>query len=426
MDDPPTSPLDNKRRRISSPFDVRIRTLFGNNRQDMPACIEIARSSAPVKKENGISLIILADVSGSMLHDRRIQHMREGIVRLADLSRRPTHAKVDDMTLIAFSDGAQVIRMSSPMPAFEELRQACDDLTPGGGTNIGAALREAMRIAESKPMTSAIHVALFTDGEDTCGLAASLKTDFPSYMRTLKERQRLYVHCVGICTDVDCCLLDQIARTARRGTFQCITETNIARLTGAMWGMMVEVVDEVSFVDVFADETPLVAKKDVLLRISPMTCLVPVPRVAAGTKTLTATLTVGNTSQTARLDLSSVGSDAVDEVCASEHLAVIQGNCCAEVGQALALRDFDRATKANANAVASVEELLGICGLAASAVLNDLEAQARDINVARDSYEAARELEARVMSQSSTVRNGGMTIDPDSHSLSELQTQLMS
>lgn len=181
-------------------FDLRPRPLYRHSKSEMPLCVEITPTVTAQAKDYTLSLIVLADVSGSMLDGAKMRNMREGIVRLGELSERFSAVKIE-LTLIEFNESAKLTHTSPTMPSAADLRAICERLSPSGGTNIGAAIQMAVAVALGK---KAAHVALFTDGEDTCKLQERLESgDEPYYITTLRTLPMLWLHCVGICADFD-------------------------------------------------------------------------------------------------------------------------------------------------------------------------------------------------------------------------------
>ena len=410
----------------SDAFDLQIRTLYPHNEADMPGCIEINPRIRSQTKDYGCVLIVLADVSGSMANDERIQKLRDGVVRLSELSGRFASMKVE-LAIIEFNDSARLVLQSEAIPPAEELKPICDALRPRGGTNIGSALSMAMQIAsDDQNEGKAIHVALFTDGEDGYGLEASMNNQ--GYIHTMATHPMLWVHCIGICNGIDCKLLSTISETARRGTFQYIIGNNIARLMGSMWGLMIEAIDCTCFVTISIGADSV--RRDVVLRVCdpPMPCFVTIPVVRKGIPCITATLTVGSTSKTWMRDLGK-GDGQIDEVVVREFIADCQTACNLRVAEALGRDDFDAADEANTKAskdieALAVETLSESTAQFVKSVLSDLLAQSRGISYARVNDQLARDLEARTMSRTSTARNQGVSLDPNSRALSELQSQL--
>jgi hypothetical protein len=407
----------------SNAFDLSIRTMYTHNQADMPGCIEIKPCIKSQTKDYGCVLIVLADVSGSMANDNRIQKLRDGVVRLSELAGRFASMN-PELVIIEFNDSARTLLRSETIPSTDELRAICDALTPRGGTNIGAALSAAMQFASAG---KAIHVALFTDGEDGYGLQGALGSN-EGYLCTMANQPMLWVHCIGICSAVDCKLLSDISQTARRGTFQCIVDDNIARLMGSMWGLMMEAVDCTCFVTIEVEG--VCVRKDVIIRVCdpPIPCFVTIPAVRKGVPCITAMLTVGATSKTWMRDMGR-GGRQVDEVVVMDFVAFSQAACNLGVAEALGRDDFDEADEANAKAYKVIEALAAETLSEQTAafvktVLQELEAQGSGISHARVNEEIARDLEARTMSRASTARNYGVSIDPNSRALSELQSQL--
>lgn len=181
-------------------FDVQVRPLYPHVNVDMPLLVDIRCNALSQSKDYPVWLVVLADVSGSMLYGSKLHHMREGIVRLGELAARFCTPRVG-LILIEFHDEAQVVHMSESMPSRDELCALCQHLCPGGGTNIGVALELAV---DSIPSGETAHIALFTDGEDSCGLLGRLDGNDTPFLALLRDMERMWLHCVGICTDFDC------------------------------------------------------------------------------------------------------------------------------------------------------------------------------------------------------------------------------
>ena len=412
-------------------FDVVPRPLYPFSEVPMPVCVEIHSNTRSQTKDYTTTLIVLADVSGSMLDGDRMRNMRSGIVRLGDLSERFATIK-SEFILIEFNDTARITFTASKVPPSDELRRICERLTPSGGTNIGAALNMAIALALGK---KAVHIALFTDGDDTCNLLTRLSCPKDPQIQTLRTLPMLWLHCVGICTDFDSKLLDTLSRTARRSTFQSVKDENIAALMGTLWGLMIEAVDLNCAVEVDdGGDVLLLKRQEVVLRICeiPMPTRILLPSVPAGIQTIRVTLTVGEETKTASVTLDDSKERLMDEVCASEAIIDLQATAFEVVADALSVRDFKRATEANAKAVAAIEALFDF-ELTPDSVkqtivdtLKELEDQAQAIAKSETDSDTARETELRALSRSSTNRNSGASLDPtNSRTLSELQSQLL-
>ena len=175
-------------------FDIIIRPLFSKSTKEMPICAEIKPNVATHAKEYPLTLIVLADVSGSMLQGDK---MHQGILRLGELASRFAAVKVD-LIIIEFNDSARIICNS--MPNAEELEAICTNLSPCGGTNIGSAIEMAMNEAKGK---NAVHIALFTDGDDGCNLQGRMEKGNEVFIETMRTMPRMWMHCVGICDEFD-------------------------------------------------------------------------------------------------------------------------------------------------------------------------------------------------------------------------------
>jgi hypothetical protein len=107
-----------------------------------PATLKISHQHN-IRLEGGpISLIVLADTSGSMSQGTRMPNLREGLRHLCGLIR---NADID-LTIIPFSDDAQIAYGPAPPPSNEKIASLNADLLPRGNTNTGAALRLALMV----------------------------------------------------------------------------------------------------------------------------------------------------------------------------------------------------------------------------------------------------------------------------------------
>jgi hypothetical protein len=411
-------------------FDLLIRPLYPHSKLVMPVCLEVKANILSQTKDYATTLIVLADVSGSMLDGDKMRNMRSGIVRLGELAERFATMQTE-FILIEFNDAPKMTHMAGKVPSAGELRRICERLSPSGGTNIGAALNMALALALGK---KAVHIALFTDGGDTCNLTTRLTCAHDPHIKTLRTLPMLWLHCVGISTDFDSRLLDLLSRTARRSTFQSVKDENIAALMGTLWGLMIEAVDLNCSMAMDDGDSVWLRKQDVVVRICdpPMPTRILVPAIPAGVKTLNATFTIGEEVKTVSLTLSDIVEEAMDEVCASEAIVDFQAAAFEAVADALSARDFKRAVDANAGAVAAIEAMFDFAITPDAvkqtivATLKELEDQAQAIVRSQDDHATAKETELRALSRSSTNRNSGASLDPtDSRTLSELQSQLL-
>jgi Ca-activated chloride channel homolog len=120
-------------------FGVQARDLSGGNR---PAA----------------RLILVVDVSGSMLREGRLEMARAALVRLADHLR----AK-DRVSLVAFSEDAEVLAEDLGGNDRQKLLSAIGSLSAKRSTNVGAGLRLAYAVAQ-RVADGPSRVVLLTDG----------------------------------------------------------------------------------------------------------------------------------------------------------------------------------------------------------------------------------------------------------------------
>jgi len=142
-----------------------------------------------IVKRRGIDLLILVDVSESMLAQdispNRLEHLRRKLKDLLDMLQG------DRAGLILFAGRAI---LQSPLTTdYGALRLFVDELSPKSlsvqGTDFKGALELAGRVFEEKGRNKAI--LLFTDGEDhSAGLEATL-------LKLKEESIRLYVMGIG-------------------------------------------------------------------------------------------------------------------------------------------------------------------------------------------------------------------------------------
>ena len=423
---------------IDAAFDVHIHTLV----QFSPTigCIRITTPDmVPPTKDNTISLVVVADASGSMETDNRIDNLRSGIMRLGGLSNQFASMNVE-LTVIKFNDQAGVIFGPGPMPSEERLKELCMEIKPSGGTNIGKAIDLALDIAEERStIGKSVHIVLFTDGVDTSCLKTRIDDKTAGFLHQIKSIKYLTVHCVGICSDADSALLDLIVRASRRGTFQCIKDNDITNLISCLWGLMMEMVDNnvrlvVESIDADGVERVIVSR-DILLRV----CSPPVPLVVGfkvpqpSTTMLRARMVINDRCLETRIDLPRGPLPVFDMVCAEEGVNLLMGELSEKI---IALLRAGNPADAIVEVGTTRQVILQLVGKAETdeqrATLSDVieattkELDANEANLlnALTDFEESREAELRAMSRSATNRNSGVSIVPGGRSLSSLQRQL--
>jgi hypothetical protein len=432
--------MTDKRQRTmtETSFDMHIHTLV----QQPPTvgCVRIVSppDTVQVTKDSMISLIILADASGSMETGDRIQNLRSGIMRLGELSNQFASMQVE-LTIIQFNEVAGVVWGPAPMPSMEKLRSLCGDIKPNGGTNISHAIEVGLNIAEGRAFVGkSVHMVLFTDGVDASSLSAKLDNNTLPFIRQLKEQKRLTVHCVGICSDADANLLDKIVRSSCRGTFQCIRDVDISRLIGAMWGLMMEMVDQNVrlLVEIFDSDGSVsaVVSRDVILRVcSPSMPLVIGFKVQHTTTMIRARMVLEERCLDARLSLPRASGAAFDMVCAQEAVNLLQAELSEKIvvllragnpADAIVEVGITRETiRALLEKVESEEQRAEFTAIV-DAVMQELSASEANLLRALNDVEEGRETELREMSRCATARNSGVSIGTDTRSLSVLQREL--
>lgn len=151
-----------------------------------------------------LNLAIAIDTSGSMI-GAPIEYVRSGLLEMQRVLRPE-----DRITLIAFSDGAQVLAegVGGDDPVLTE---AIDSLTAEGRTNIYAGLRTALEwVEESADPESQNRVLLLSDGEATTGLVNDARV---STLAEAYAAQGISVSTIGMGNDFDPVLMRGLAET---------------------------------------------------------------------------------------------------------------------------------------------------------------------------------------------------------------------
>lgn len=117
-----------------------------------------------------LDLALVIDTSGSM-QGEPIQYVREGLVRMLD-DIRPE----DRISIVAFSDGAEVLVEAAGGDDIEQIQDAIDRLVANGQTNIYDGLRVGYDlVAASAEEGRQTRVVLLSDGEATAGIVSTSK-----------------------------------------------------------------------------------------------------------------------------------------------------------------------------------------------------------------------------------------------------------
>ena len=399
----------------TSYFDLQLRTTYPHNSREMNACLEITPKIQKPNKEKGVGLIVLADISASMLEGTKLCNLIAGIRKTSELSKtlKPR------FTLLTFNQETNVV-YDGDVPPAEDINKICDALRPTGPTNIGVALQRAVELAtDSTRAGQPTHILLFTDGEDMSDLRTRITDGDVEYVKTLRTAPSLFVHCVGICGSADFRLLDAIASAARRGTFQYVQDDKIKNVMDEIFFLMSVAVDPETYLSFSVDGETKIAKKDVMLLL-PLSTVVPLGAVPAGAKQLAAALTVGESSSTASLELAprpadAAEPDAADDACALQHIRRVVADNGAAVAALLAARQFDDAVAATEATLATIKAFIVDAGVSTDALHHASYSFAEihycfaRIADARRSDVKLHEAEGRFLTEACTARNNYVT-----------------
>lgn len=399
----------------TSYFDLQLRTTYPHNSREMNACLEITPKIQKPNKEKGVGLIVLADISASMLEGTKLCNLIAGIRKTSELSKtlKPR------FTLLTFNQETNVV-YDGDVPPAEDINKICDALRPTGPTNIGVALQRAVELAtDSTRAGQPTHILLFTDGEDMSDLRTRITDGDVEYVKTLRTAPSLFVHCVGICGSADFRLLDAIASAARRGTFQYVQDDKIKNVMDEIFFLMSVAVDPETYLSFSVDGETKIAKKDVMLLL-PLSTVVPLGAVPAGAKQLAAALTVGDSSSTASLELAprpadAAEPDAADDACALQHIRRVVADNGAAVAALLAARQFDDAVAATEATLATIKAFIVDAGVSTDALHHASYSFAEihycfaRIADARRSDVKLHEAEGRFLTEACTARNNYVT-----------------
>ena len=399
----------------TSYFDLQLRTTYPHNSREMNACLEITPKIQKPNKEKGVGLIVLADISASMLEGTKLCNLIAGIRKTSELSKtlKPR------FTLLTFNQETNVV-YDGDVPPAEDINKICDALRPTGPTNIGVALQRAVELAtDSTRAGQPTHILLFTDGEDMSDLRTRITDGDVEYVKTLRTAPSLFVHCVGICGSADFRLLDAIASAARRGTFQYVQDDKIKNVMDEIFFLMSVAVDPETYLSFSVDGETKIAKKDIMILL-PLSTVVPLGAVPAGAKQLAAALTVGESSSTASLELAprpadAAEPDAADDACALQHIRRVVADNGAAVAALLAARQFDDAVAATEATLATIKAFIVDAGVSTDALHHASYSFAEihycfaRIADARRSDVKLHEAEGRFLTEACTARNNYVT-----------------
>ncbi|MEV4108029.1 von Willebrand factor type A domain-containing protein [Nonomuraea sp. NPDC049695] len=150
------------------------------------------------------NLTFVVDVSGSMAETGRLDLVKSALLKLLDQL-----APGDQVSIVSFSDEAQVLASMTPLTARGELREAVDELTVNGGTNLEAGLVTGYQEASKAFRPAATNrVILLSDG-----LANQGSTEWQAILDRVKEYagRQVTLLTVGVGRDYGDELMEQLA-----------------------------------------------------------------------------------------------------------------------------------------------------------------------------------------------------------------------
>lgn len=215
-------------RRTSREPTVTMLTHGGSGNERHALVIVSPPQEAPRAMARDITLVL--DVSGSMRGVKMTQAVAAGHALLGTLRSD------DRFRLIAFSDqvdahSSQLVSVSAA--SLRAARTWLDELQASGGTNIGEALRTALRAGRSTPPDEGVHASsnarlpltlLITDGQPTNGLRSA---DILDSTATWRGATRVFTFGVG--SDVDASLVEQLALGGRGAAHFVRPEESVER-----------------------------------------------------------------------------------------------------------------------------------------------------------------------------------------------------
>ncbi|MET7330625.1 von Willebrand factor type A domain-containing protein [Nonomuraea sp. NPDC005650] len=150
------------------------------------------------------NLTFVVDVSGSMAETGRLDLVKSALLKLLEQL-----APGDQVSIVSFSDDADVLASMTPLTARQELRDAVNELTVSGGTNLEAGLVTGYQEASKAFRPAATNrVILLSDG-----LANQGATEWQALLDRVKEHagKQVTLLTVGVGRDYGDELMEQLA-----------------------------------------------------------------------------------------------------------------------------------------------------------------------------------------------------------------------
>ncbi|MEQ4720060.1 von Willebrand factor type A domain-containing protein [Nonomuraea sp. B19D2] len=164
--------------------------------------LQTRRSESAERRPANLTFVV--DVSGSMAEPGRLDLVKSALLKLLDQL-----APGDQVSIVSFSDEAEVLASMTPLTAREELRDAVDELTVNGGTNLEAGLVTGFQEASKAFRPAATNrVILLSDG-----LANQGSTEWQTILDRVKEyaAKQVTLLTVGVGRDYGDELMEQLA-----------------------------------------------------------------------------------------------------------------------------------------------------------------------------------------------------------------------
>lgn len=145
------------------PRELAIRAAAGPSvfRADDANLLQIGVQAGPIADVHGPTHLTLAvDISDSMRWGERLSMVRDALRKfVGQLSAE------DRVTLVVFNESAYTLLEDLPAGESDVLHAALDALSPGGGSNVGAGLREAAvaTVSQTALAMERRHLIVFTD-----------------------------------------------------------------------------------------------------------------------------------------------------------------------------------------------------------------------------------------------------------------------
>ncbi|QFY11728.1 DUF3520 domain-containing protein [Nonomuraea phyllanthi] len=150
------------------------------------------------------NLTFVVDVSGSMAEAGRLDLVKSALLKLLDQL-----APGDQVSIVAFSEEAEVLASMTPLTARDELRAAVEELHDGGGTNLESGLVTGYQEASKAFRPAATNrVILLSDG-----LANQGDVEWQAILGQVKEYagRQVTLLTVGVGRDYGDELMEQLA-----------------------------------------------------------------------------------------------------------------------------------------------------------------------------------------------------------------------